>query len=54
MPMPMPIPRQPAPPLDVALAAVLNTMPFGRPHLDEIVGAIRWVNQHDYLARGEA
>jgi len=35
-------------------AAVLNTMPFGRPHIDEIVGAIRYVNVHDYPARGEA
>lgn len=35
-------------------AAVLNTMPFGRPHLDEIVGAVGWVNEHDYPARGEA
>jgi len=35
-------------------AAVLNTMPFGRPRLDEIVGAIRYVNDHDYPARGEA
>ena len=35
-------------------AAVLNTMPFGRPHLDEIVGAVRWVTEHDYPARGEA
>lgn len=35
-------------------AAVLNSMPFGRPHLDEIVGAIRWVNDNDYPARGES
>ena len=35
-------------------ASVLNTMPFGRPHLDEIVGAVRFVNEHDYPARGEA
>lgn len=35
-------------------AAVLNTMPFGRPHLDEIVGAVRFVNEHEYPARGEA
>jgi len=35
-------------------AAVLNTMPFGRPHLDEIVGAIRYANDHDCPARGEA
>lgn len=35
-------------------AAVLNTMPFGRPHLDEIVGAVGWVSEQDYPARGEA
>lgn len=35
-------------------AAVINTMPFGRPHLDEVAGALRWVNEHDYPARGEA
>jgi peroxiredoxin len=35
-------------------AAVLNTMPFGRPHLDDIVQAVRFVNDHDYPARGEA
>lgn len=35
-------------------AAVINTMPFGRPHLDEIVAAVRFVNEHDYPARGEA
>lgn len=35
-------------------AGVLNTMPFGRPHLDEIAGVLRWVNEYDYPARGEA
>jgi peroxiredoxin len=35
-------------------AAVINTMPFGRPRLDEIVGAIRYVVENDYPARGEA
>jgi peroxiredoxin len=35
-------------------AAVINTMPFGRPHLDEMVGAIRYVIDADYPARGEA
>jgi peroxiredoxin len=35
-------------------AAVLNTIPFGRPHIDEIVGSIAYVNDHDYPARGEA
>lgn len=33
-------------------AAVLNTVPSGRPHLDELVGTIRWANDHDYPARG--
>jgi hypothetical protein len=35
-------------------ASVVNSMPFGRPHLDEIVGAIRWVTDNAYPARGEA
>ncbi len=35
-------------------AGVINTMPFGRPHLDELAGAIRYVNDKDYPARGEA
>src|SRR5579884_3199470 len=35
-------------------AAAINTMPFGRPRLDEIVGAIRYINATDYPARGEA
>ena len=35
-------------------ASVVNSMPFGRPHLEEIVGAIRWVTDNDYPARGEA
>jgi peroxiredoxin len=35
-------------------AGVVNTMPFGRPHLDEIAAVLRWVNEHDYPARGEA
>lgn len=35
-------------------AAVLNTMPFGRPHLEEVVAAVRWVGEHGYPARGEA
>lgn len=35
-------------------AAVLNSMPFGRPHLDELVGGIGWINATDYPARGEA
>jgi hypothetical protein len=35
-------------------AAVLNTMPFGRPRLDDVVAAVRWVVENDYPARGEA
>jgi len=35
-------------------AAVLNSMPFGRPHLDELVGGIGWINDNDYPGRGEA
>lgn len=34
-------------------AAVLNTMPFMRPNLDDVVATIRWVNDNDYPARGE-
>lgn len=34
-------------------AAVIGTLPFLRPNLDEIVDTIRWVNEHDYPARGE-
>ncbi|PAZ10329.1 alkyl hydroperoxide reductase [Streptomyces sp. SA15] len=34
-------------------ASVLGTLPFLRPHLDEVVETIRWVNEHDYPARGE-
>ncbi|AXI78866.1 peroxiredoxin-like family protein [Peterkaempfera bronchialis] len=34
-------------------AAVLTSMPFLRPHLDEVVETIRWVNDNDYPARGE-
>ncbi|MFF9818651.1 peroxiredoxin-like family protein [Streptomyces sp. NPDC014006] len=33
--------------------AVLNTMPFLRPHLDEVVETVRWINENDYPARGE-
>jgi len=35
-------------------AVILNSMPFGRPHLDELVGAVGWLNDNDYPARGEA
>jgi peroxiredoxin len=34
-------------------ATVLNTMPFMRPRLDDVVETIRWVNEQDYPARGE-
>lgn len=34
-------------------AAVLGTFPFLRPSLDELVDTVRWVNEHDYPARGE-
>jgi len=34
-------------------AAVIGTLPFLRPNLDEIVDTIRWINEHDYPARGE-
>ena len=35
-------------------AGALNTMPFLRPHLDEIAQAVRYVDEHDYPPRGEA
>jgi len=35
-------------------AAILNTMPFGRPHLDELIGSIKSINERDYPARGES
>jgi peroxiredoxin len=34
-------------------AAILTSMPFLRPHVDEVVEVIRWVNENDYPARGE-
>ncbi|MCZ0988266.1 peroxiredoxin-like family protein [Streptomyces diastatochromogenes] len=34
-------------------AAVQTTMPFLRPHLDEVVETVRWINENDYPARGE-
>ena len=30
-----------------------QTMPFARPHFDEILGAIDFVTKNDYPARGE-
>lgn len=39
---------------DGTLYAVVQTsFPFLRPHLDEVVDTIRWVNENDYPARGE-
>jgi peroxiredoxin len=39
---------------DGTLYAVVQTsFPFLRPHLDEVVDTLRWVNEHDYPARGE-
>ncbi len=35
-------------------AEVLNSVPFGRPHLDEIVKAVTFVQEKNYPARGEA
>ncbi|MEU5655185.1 redoxin domain-containing protein [Streptomyces sp. NPDC047737] len=34
-------------------AAVQTSMPFLRPHIDEVVETIRWINENDYPARGE-
>jgi peroxiredoxin len=34
-------------------ASVIGSFPFLRPSLDEVVDTIRWVNEHDYPARGE-
>lgn len=33
--------------------AVYNTMPFLRPHLQDVVETVRWVLANDYPARGE-
>lgn len=35
-------------------AGVINTMPFARPRLDDVLDAVRYVREHDYPARGEA
>lgn len=35
-------------------AASINTMPFARPHFDEVLGAIDFVVKNNYPARGEA
>jgi hypothetical protein len=33
---------------------ILNSMPFGRPHFDELAKSLKWIAEHDYPARGEA
>lgn len=38
----------------ILYAGVINTMPFGRPHFDDILAAVRFVRERDYPARGEA
>lgn len=35
-------------------AASVQTMPFARPHLSDVLGAVRFVTQNHYPARGEA
>ncbi len=35
-------------------AATLSTMPFARPHFNEILGALEFIIDKDYPARGEA
>ncbi len=35
-------------------AATLSTMPFARPHFREILGALEFIIEKDYPARGEA
>ena len=32
----------------------VSSMPFGRPHLDEIIGGLQFVQKEDYPARGSA
>lgn len=41
-------------PDDTLYYVALNSMPFGRPHLDEMLGSIDFVIARDYPARGEA
>jgi peroxiredoxin len=33
--------------------AAVNSMPFGRPDLENFLESIRWIEEHDYPARGE-
>lgn len=35
-------------------AEALNSMPFGRPKLDDVLKSVAWVEKNDYPARGEA
>ena len=35
-------------------AVMLNSMPFARPHFDEVLKAVQWVNESHYPARGGA
>lgn len=35
-------------------AAAINTMPFARPHFQDILGALDFIVKNDYPARGEA
>jgi len=33
--------------------AAVNSMPFGRPDVEDLLESIRWIEEHDYPARGE-
>lgn len=35
-------------------SAHVQSMPFARPHLDDVVSAVRYINENEYPARGEA
>ncbi len=35
-------------------SAHVQSMPFARPHLDNLVNAVGWIREQDYPARGEA
>lgn len=35
-------------------SAHVQSTPFARPHLDNLVTAVRYINENDYPARGEA
>jgi peroxiredoxin len=35
-------------------SAQVQSMPFARPHLSNLVNAVRWIREQDYPARGEA